>query len=424
MTGTVIVIVLVFSLISSSYQVVSDLSESRKKREQIVAKCEYDAFKLGSDISDVFNSPIGDEDWNDRIYQEYILKHMGFAPWLSSNNAIARDIQQSNGWVGKAIEDSPYAVLNKKWIYMLGDSTTRQIWSSFAAPFQGNNFERNSKEWSRSYCSNQEHRAEHSKVGNPHYHEEGWGGPCAKNEKTCHVAGYGEGGLLTYDWKHFPYEDYDEWMWGDSGPWITGFPGESRRPDVLVVQVGLHTCFHAYPDGFYSKHLHEPNMTMVENHIQGIKTLMAAIRNAVSYSKVVYNTTTSVVVMTSGLIGIENGTLIDECILRQNRVAADAAHSFGFAVLEQGEIERRFMYKSIQSATPLMQQDMHLAQPWQNLIATCLTKLLSCLDVSSPLLSNPSIIDAYYKNSTTVNEFLLTRKKGRGFMNPLHKPPE
>ena len=26
-------------------------------------------------------------------------------------------------------------------------------------------------------------------------------GPCGINEVTCHVSGYDEGGLLTYDWK-------------------------------------------------------------------------------------------------------------------------------------------------------------------------------------------------------------------------------
>ena len=38
------------------------------------------------------------------------------------------------------------------------------------------------------------------------FHHEGWRGPCGLNEVTCHVSGYGEGGLLTLDWKHFPYE--------------------------------------------------------------------------------------------------------------------------------------------------------------------------------------------------------------------------
>ena len=36
--------------------------------------------------------------------------------------------------------------------------------------------------------------------------EEGWRGPCGLNEVTCHVSGYGSEGLLTFDWKHFPYE--------------------------------------------------------------------------------------------------------------------------------------------------------------------------------------------------------------------------
>ena len=32
------------------------------------------------------------------------------------------------------------------------------------------------------------------------------------NEVTCYVSGYQDEGLLTYDWKHFTYEDYDEWL--------------------------------------------------------------------------------------------------------------------------------------------------------------------------------------------------------------------
>jgi len=67
------------------------------------------------------------------------------------------------------------------------------------------------------------------------------------NEVTCHVSGYGDGGLLTFDWKHFPFEDYDEYMFGSGdgstpGAWVTGLPGEpTRRPDVLTIQSGQKT---------------------------------------------------------------------------------------------------------------------------------------------------------------------------------------
>ena len=50
--------------------------------------------------------------------------------------------------------------------------------------------------------------------------------------------------------QHFPYEDYDEWMWGNYGPWGE-FSKERRVPDVLVVGgLGLHSCksheFHSH----------------------------------------------------------------------------------------------------------------------------------------------------------------------------------
>lgn len=37
------------------------------------------------------------------------------------------------------------------------------------------------------------------------------------NEVTCYISGYGDEGLLTFDWKHFPYEDYDDFLWGERG---------------------------------------------------------------------------------------------------------------------------------------------------------------------------------------------------------------
>lgn len=101
--------------------------------------------------------------------------------------------------------------------------------------------------------------------------EEGWRGPCGVNEVTCHVSGYGENGLMSFDWKHFPYEDYDEFIWGDKGPWVNGFGGEGdRRPEILTLQMGLHSCWHTHPEGLYSTELKEPNSTMIDKHLGDI----------------------------------------------------------------------------------------------------------------------------------------------------------
>ena len=41
--------------------------------------------------------------------------------------------------------------------------------------------------------------------------------PCWKNEKTCQThyddSGMGDNITLTYDWKHFIYEDYDRYLY-------------------------------------------------------------------------------------------------------------------------------------------------------------------------------------------------------------------
>ena len=260
-------------------------------------------------------------------------------------------------------------------------------------------------------CNKQEHRIKHVKGGS--YPEEGWRGPCGANEVTCHVAGYGERGLLSFDWKHFPYEDYDEYLWGDQGPWVNGFGGEGeRRPEILTLQMGLHSCWHTHPEGLYSTELKEVNQSMVNRHLADIPKLMAAVRRAVDISnKKTTQGTKMVIVLTSGNTGMANTARIDECILRLNNAVSSAAHAYGFAVLERGELERRLMYKSVQAEEPRLEVDMHLPQPAQNIIATCLLHLMNCLRNSSlgPL-------------SGIATGAVSTRQKSAQ-ARPLHVPP-
>lgn len=396
-------IVIVFPLL-----VLSQFSKSGH-----IAKCELEALRFGTHIADTFNSPIGNHNWHDRLHQDDIIKMLGFSPWLingvqgskglSLNGSIAKDLHAQNGWISRSIDKSPYSILNHKWVYMFGDSTTRQIWASYAAPFQGNSFERNSKEWTRKYCNKQPHRVHHAKGA--YFDAEGWGGPCGQNEVTCYVSGYGDEGLLTFDWKHFPYEDYDDFIWSERGPWSLN--QSEKRPDILTVQLGMHTCWHGHPTGFYSKHLHDVNNTLIERHINDIPKLMAAIRSAVDRAN-----NTLVVIVTSGGTLVENSASMDECIVRINRVAADSAHKHGFAVLERGEIERRLMYKSLKAHNPPIVPDTHLQVPAQNIIATCLLTLLNCLN-ATPVAS------------TSDNEYLGLNYNSKPPPAPsiLHNPP-
>ena len=58
----------------------------------------------------------------------------------------------------------------------------------------------------------------------------------------------GRNTLSDYRSQHFPYDDYDEWMWGNYGPWGE-YSKEKRIPDILVIGgVGLHSCEY---DNFY-----------------------------------------------------------------------------------------------------------------------------------------------------------------------------
>jgi hypothetical protein len=129
---------------------------------------------------------------------------------------------------------------------------------------------------------------------------------------------------------------------------------------------------------------------MIDTHIADIPRLMAAVRMAIERPTSA-NRTSMVVVLTSGATGMANSSSIDECILKMNRAVADAAHKQGFAVLERGEIERRLMYKSIQAQRPYLTVEMHLPQPVQNVIATCLLKVLTCLDDVGYDLYSPEI---------------------------------
>jgi hypothetical protein len=396
-----------------------------------LSRCEFLTLRLGSELTDAFNAPDLNKNWNERIFQDVIVENLGFAPWITQGlNGLtvtgksAKDLHAKKGWVGKATEESPYSIVNHKWIYMLGDSTTRQVWASYAAPFKGNNFERNAKEWTRHYCNKQEHRKKHAKDG--HFDEEGWRGPCGVNEVTCHVSGYGDKGILSFDWKHFPFEDYDDFLWSDEGPWVSGFPGEGlRRPDLLTVQTGLHTCWHAIPEGMYSQHLNATNTAMIEQHINGTWKLMSHIRKALDKKNLVSNSgdsvrnPTTVVVLTSGSSGLgEHGLKTDFCIQKLNRATMDAAHAYGFAVLDRGEIERRLMYKSNSAGHPVIPVEMHLIQPAQNIVATLLMHLYSCLDISTLSRSkDESAPENKYPAVEPVNQI------GGGFARPLHTPP-
>jgi hypothetical protein len=294
---------------------------------------------------------------------------------LSAEKSSSRDLQHKGGWMNmQNLSSSAYWAFEDQWVYIMGDSTVRQIWATILSGFAGNNFERNAKEWTRENCARQSpHRKVHEAGG--WFAEEGWGGKCGNNEVTCNLAGFGPTGIVTFDWKHFPYEDYDEWLFGPEGKW--SLDPKERRPDILVIQTGLHTCFHAYVDG-----LSDPkrnNNTMVDNHIRDLPRLMEAVKNATERPSTGKYGKTLVIFMMPGRIG-GSGYTFDHCSWRFNGAFRREAHRWGFPVLEREEIERRLLFKSEHfEEVKFTKASMHLDNPGPQITATSLLALASCL---------------------------------------------
>ncbi|RYY87388.1 hypothetical protein EON63_04060 [archaeon] len=223
--------------------------------------------------------------------------------------------------------------------------------------------------------------------------------------------------------KSRPFEDYDEYFWSNQGPWIAGFPGEGvRRPDLLTVQFGMHSCWHASPHGAKSAnyHLTHFNQSMFDLHVKNIWKLMAAMRSALDHDPPIAGASrnhTTIIFLTSGSIGMEEvGDETDKCILKMNRVTAEAARAYGFAVLDRGEIERRLVFKSFLSNHKHIPIETHLAQPAQNIVATSLLHLYDCLEDAKASRSR--------EPGDTVVQYPVVVNKGSNAMSqPLYSPP-
>jgi hypothetical protein len=170
--------------------------------------------------------------------------------------------------------------------------------------------------------------------------------------------------------KHFPYEDYDEWLFGGTGLWN----GRDRHPEILVIETGLHTCVHAWRSSTLQ------NVTMIAQHKRDLKTLMKAVRTAVDRTPA-HMPRTTVIVELAGRFG---GTdpVVDRCSRTMNRVAAYEGHLQGFAVYEREEVERRLLFKSehLQDVgAAYIKPKMHLDSPAANIAGTALIALIGCL---------------------------------------------
>ena len=114
--------------------------------------------------------------------------------------------------------------------------------------------------------------------------------------------------------------------------------GTTRAPDVLVVQVGLHTCVHSW---FSST---SQNKSMIHKHKDDLKLLMNAINIAIH--RYPNPNKTMVIIQTAGRVGNKD-PIQDQCTWEFNRVAAYEAHIHGFAVFDRGNMNKSILILSI-----------------------------------------------------------------------------
>lgn len=132
---------------NSAHIVVPHSTSYKPALTDIQRECELEAINIGTRLADRYNSFDEETDWDVRIHHDYLTKYLGFAGWiqmglwkntqLTASRHHAPTIHKSGGWAGhKNITLSAYWPFDNKWVYMMGDSTQRQIWATFVSPFQ------------------------------------------------------------------------------------------------------------------------------------------------------------------------------------------------------------------------------------------------------------------------------------------------
>lgn len=203
-----------------------------------------------------------------------------------------------------------------------------------------------------------------------YFYKLGWGGKCGNNEVTCHLSGFGAEGRITFDWKHFTYEDYDQWLFSTDGPWKANST-KGSFPDILVVHLGLHTCVHSWTQS-------SQNFTMIRQHTEAIPVMMEAIRTAIDRTPPELPRTV-VIIQLAGRAG-NSDPRGDRCSRQFNRALAYHAHRFGFVAFDREEIERRLLFKSEYFFNyRTMKPSLHLENPGPNIVGTSLLGLIGCL---------------------------------------------
>ena len=182
------------------------------------------------------------------------------------------------------------------------------------------------------------------------------------------------------------FQDYDEWLWGGTGPW--GLNPHSRRPDVVLVETGIHTCAHARSDRVLGPAVIEKGradalvlLSAIKNatsrpFVVNVSDSMLSDKNTAGSAQYVLLPPTMVVIVTAG--DEYRSAEVDECIAKINEFVSSEARQLGFVVFPRGELERRLMHKSRYADYPLLKPDIHISDPAPRIVCSAILALLSC----------------------------------------------
>ena len=184
--------------------------------------------------------------------------------------------------------------------------------------------------------------------------------------------------MLTYDWKHLAWEDYDQWLFGKS----TGILADSHltdSPAVILIQAGLHSCFHGLPP-----EISKPNYNFLDAELKNIERLMWNVHDALRRVNSL-GRWPAVIFVTSGRIfrwaANDDQTLhLHNCTSVFNKRIKTLATKYQFAVLDREEIEHRILYKyEHDKVDHVLAPAIHEPFPIPQIVSTALLALLACL---------------------------------------------
>lgn len=159
---------------------------------------------------------------------------------LNTATEISPDelMHEREQWMQKPGQSCP--ALKNKWIYIRGDSTTRQVVKLFLTDYGIHMNDTEIKSFVRQQCARPPHADDFHSFKS--LHKEYGRVDCSLNEKRCQwSAGQSK---ITYDWQHFVLEEREKFLFNKDAMQDASHDFKDRLPDLLVMGLPVHPCYH------------------------------------------------------------------------------------------------------------------------------------------------------------------------------------